>query len=114
MPDKSWKAYERRIAKVFPGATRRGAHTGDGRNGKSDLILDGYSVECKLLSRPSFSTMLEAANQAERNAESPGDIPLAIVKRKGDLDINALVVMRLETFKEFFVNCPEEIQAEPE
>jgi hypothetical protein len=44
------------------------------------------------------------ASQAEKNAEQPGDIPVAVVKRLGGRDDNALVVMRLETFREFFVN----------
>ncbi len=46
----------------------------------------------------------------EANAESPLDVPLAIVKRKGDLDTNALVVMRLNTFMDHFGPNPAEDQ----
>jgi len=111
MPDRSWKAFERRLASWFPGACRRGAYTrgaytGSRSNGKSDLICPGWSVEAKLLSRPCFQDLLDAAHQAEQNREQPGDIPVACVKRKGDRDTDALVVMRLETFKEFFINQP--------
>lgn len=101
MADKSWKAYERRIA-LRMGGKRRGAYTGANGQGKTDILVTGYAVECKLLARPGFQDMLNAAEQAEKNAESPLDVPLAIVKRKGDLDTNALVVMRLNTFMDHF------------
>lgn len=103
MSDKSWKAYERRLATIF-GGTRRGAYTGDGNHGKSDIIKPGWSIEAKLYTNPTFDVLLQAARQAERNAESPSDIPVAVVKRKGGRDDNAIVVMRLETFEKFFIN----------
>jgi hypothetical protein len=102
MTDTAWKAWERRVAAIF-GGQRRGAYTGTTRGGKSDIIKPGWAIECKLLSRPSFADLLAAALQAERNAEQPSDIPVAVVKRKGDEITQALVVMRLETFREFFV-----------
>ena len=43
--------------------------------------------------------MLDEARRAEEHKESPLDIPLAIIKRKGDLDNDSLVVIRLETFE---------------
>lgn len=101
MPDAAWKQFERRMAALF-GGERRGAHTSDSGHGRSDVILAGWSIECKLLSRPAFQDLLDAARQAERNAEKATDIPLAVVKRKGDHDENALAVMRLETFMEWF------------
>lgn len=105
MTDKSWKAFERRISKWFPGAHRRGAYTGDGRNGKPDLICPGWSVECKLMRRIGYQDFLDAAHQAERDKENAGDIPIAIVKRLGERDSDSLVVMRLETFGEHFINA---------
>ena len=102
MPDKSWKAFERRMAKLFPNGRRRGADTGSESGGKSDIICDWWAPECKLLSRPNFSDLLEAARQAERNAKD-SQIPVAIVKRKQDRDSNALVVMRLEVFGDWFL-----------
>ena len=47
--------------------------------------------------------MEDACLQAERNQEKYTDIPIAIVKKKNKRDIDSLVIMRLETFKEFFV-----------
>ena len=108
MSDKAWKAFERRISKIFPGATRRGTYTGSKSHGKPDLICEGWSVECKLLSRPSFQDILDAAYQAEANAEKTTDIPVAVIKRKGDLDVNSLVVMRLAVFEQLFINSVEE------
>lgn len=102
MPDTAWKAWERRVAAIF-GGKRRGAYTGDRNHGKTDVVVSGWAIEVKLLSRPSFQDLLDATQQAETNAESPSDIPVAIVKRKGDHDIDALVVMRLERFREYFV-----------
>ena len=101
-PPSSWKNFERRIAKVF-GGKRRGAYVSDGKSGKSDIIKDGWSIECKLLSRPTFGQMMDACLQAERNAEHHMDIPIAVIKKKNAKDNDSLVVMRLEMFKEFFI-----------
>ena len=91
------KAFERRVAKLFPNGRRRGADTRGERAGKSDIICDGWAPECKLLARPSFHDLLAAARQSESNAEEL-QTPVAIVKRKRDRDADALVVMRLATF----------------
>ena len=108
MPNTTWKSYERTIARHFPGAKRRGPGTGDGRNGKSDIICPGWSIETKLLARPSFSDLLAGCIQAERNAESLTDIPVCVVKRLGDAVPDSLCVMRLETFQEFFIGGDDE------
>ena len=100
MPDAAWKAWERRVARSF-GGERRGPLTRGADGGKTDVVVEGYAIECKLLSRPSFQQMLEAALQAEHNGE-PGDIPLAVIKRKRDQDAHALVVMRLPEFMAWF------------
>lgn len=100
MADKSWKAFERRIAKLF-GCKRRGADFRGEHGGKDDLTHDWYAVEIKLLARPCFSDMLAACKQAEYASVVPGieqRHPVAIVKRKRDLDSDALVCMRLQTW----------------
>lgn len=104
-PPASWKSFERRISKWFNGK-RRGAYVSDGKTGKSDIIKDGWSIECKLLKQPTYQKMFDACVQAEINSESPMDIPIAIVKKnkQGLQDKDALVVMRLETFSDFFIN----------
>lgn len=91
------------IAKYF-GGKRRGAYVSDGKSGKSDIIKDGWSIECKLLTRPTFQQMFDACLQAESNAESEMDIPVAVVKKKGMQYKDSLVIMRLEKFQEFFIN----------
>ena len=99
MGDKSWKAWERRIARVF-GGQRRGPDVRGEHGGKTDVIHDHYAIEVKLLSRSNYGDVMEACLQAERNAE-PNQEPVAVVKRKYAEDKDALVVMRLETFREW-------------
>jgi len=103
-PPTSWKAFEGRIAKIFKGK-RRGAYVSDGKKGKTDIIVDGWAIECKLLKRPTYQQMMDACKQAETNAESVTDIPIAIVKKnnQGIKDGDALVIMRLDMFRDFFV-----------
>jgi hypothetical protein len=103
--DAAWKAFERRIARVFRGV-RRGCDVRGPRGGKSDIIADGWAIECKLLGRPGYADLLAAARQAELAAEQ-NELPLAVVKRKGADDADALAVMRLEKFREWFV-CENE------
>lgn len=95
----SWKKFERRVAEIF-GGKRRGAYTGDGENGKTDIIHDHFAIEVKLYGAPGYAVLLKAAKQAEDNAE-PGQEPVGVVKRKGASDDDALVVMRLKTFREW-------------
>ncbi len=103
MADKAWKAFERAIAAVF-GGVRRGA---DFRRreggGKSDVIHDNWSIECKLSARPTYSLIYGACLQAERQAEHEFQCPVAVVKKTRVPMRNALVVMRLETFREWFI-----------
>ena len=102
MADAGWKAFERRIASLFPNGRRRGPDTRGDSAGKCDIVCDGFAPELKLLGRPSFSDLLDAARQSERNAE-PLKVPVAIVKRKRDRDADSLVVMRLESFVEWYL-----------
>ena len=53
MTDKTWKALERRICKIFSG-TRRGADYVDARGkGKNDCVgTEGWSIEIKYMLRP--------------------------------------------------------------
>jgi len=109
-PPTSWKNFESRIAKIF-GGKRRGAYTFDGQSGKNDVVaedgspLDGWSIELKLNKRPTYQLMFNACKQAELAANKSTDIPIAIVKKnnQGIKDNDALVIIRLEMFREFFV-----------
>ena len=111
MPDSSWKSFERRIAKLF-GGKRRGADYRSEQGGKDDVVHGRFSIECKLLGRPSYSDLLDAARQAERNSP-PDRIPIAIIKRKHADDRDSLVVMRLETFLKYEPR-PEEPNDHPD
>jgi hypothetical protein len=95
--DKAWKAFERRIAMLF-GTKRNGCVTGDGSegSGSADLENDAFSVECKLLSRPTWGEIIDACNQSERNA-TPLKQPIAIIKKKG-AGQETVVCMRLSTW----------------
>ena len=91
----------RRFRHPAPGGKRRGAYTSsDGDRGKTDVIHEHFAIECKLFGAPSCSVLLGAAKQAEENAR-PGQEPVGIVKRKNARDEDALVVMRLATFRQW-------------
>lgn len=105
-PTKSWKSFELRIAKLL-GGKRRGADTRGENAGKSDIILPGWSIECKLLKNVYWSSLVGAILQAERNRSNPNEIPIAIVKQLMSRDKDSIVAMRLETFLEFFMNVQE-------
>lgn len=109
MADKVWKAAERAVAKFWPGARRRGPDTtAEDSSGKSDIVCSGWSIEVKHLGVVYYSAIVDAVLQSERNAAKPGDIPVAVVHKKGSFYKDSLVVMRLEKFQEFFINgCPE-------
>lgn len=103
MADKSWKAGERRICRMF-GGERRGADYTGYAGGKNDCITPGWSIEIKIHKRPIFSNLEKDVRKAEARRERPSDIPIAIMKRKGQgiPDKDAIVAMRLETFLEYF------------
>jgi hypothetical protein len=105
MPPKSrsgWKAFERRICRLF-GGERRGPDNSDGSQGKNDCVdTPGWSIEAKVWKNPTFRAMLEDAIKAENRRKNSNDIPIAIMKKKYDKDENALVVMRLNTFRDYF------------
>jgi len=94
MPDKAWKQFERRIARRFGGKRT-------GPTNKEDVSHPTYSIECKLLSRPSFGEIQAAVEQAETHCPA-GKVPVAVIKKKYKEDKDALAVMRLETFLERF------------
>ena len=105
MGDAAWKAFERRVAKDF-GGKRRGPDTGGARGGKTDIIHPLFAVECKLLSRIGGADVLNAAIQAETNAED-SQLPIAVLKKKRASMNDAVVAMRYQTFIEWFVSLEE-------
>ena len=103
MTDKTWKAAERQIARIFGGQRRGADYKKKDGGGKSDIILDGWSIEVKHNKRPFFQLMFDAAVQAEKNRENPTDIPIAVIHKAGTPYKDSLVIMRIETFQDFFV-----------
>lgn len=98
----AWKAFERTVARVL-GGERRGANTTTSRGqGRSDVIHPWLSPECKLLSTPTLGQIREAVAQSEQAAanEGEGKLPVAVVGTKGGDALDALVCLRLETFRE--------------
>ena len=63
-------------------------------------------MEIKHSKRPTFGLMADAVAQAEGSRDHPDDIPLAVVHKEGMRYGDSLVVMRLETFADFFINQP--------
>ena len=103
MSDKTWKARERRICRLF-GGERRGADYADAQGGKNDCIgTSGFSIEIKNMARPGFAVMCEDVRKAEERA-APDEIPIGIMFKKGMADKDGIVSMRLETFLEWFVS----------
>jgi len=100
VPDASWKAFERKVSKAL-GGQRRGADTRGPSGGRTDVIHDVWGVECKLLSRSGHADILAAVRQAERNSKAT-QIPIAIVKRKGDKFVDSICAMRIETWLEWY------------
>jgi hypothetical protein len=110
-PSKTWKNVEAEIARYWPGAKRRGADFRNryGSGGLNDVVgADGWSIEVKHSSRPTFGLMAGAVDQAEAARENVEDIPVAVVHKKGMRYGDSLVVMRLSTFAEHFINQEEE------
>ena len=110
MPDKSWKAWVRTVARIF-GGRRRGPVTRSDTSGLGDIIAEGFCIEVKLLGRPSFSDLLAACYQAERNA-APLEMPVAVVKKKGANRSDALCIYRLPTFQEWFLTGEDKRRGE--
>src|SRR3990167_9665024 len=102
----TWKTFELRVARWF-GGTRRGADFQRLGLGQNDVIKEGWSIECKLLKRPSYGVILDAVKQAEAAKEHEDDIAVAVVKRNGDRDEDSLFVLRRDEFLSNFVSQRE-------
>lgn len=105
----TWKSVERAIARFWPGARRRGSDfRGEGGIGKSDIVCPGWSIEVKHGKTITYGLMVHAVEQSETNKPSPNDIPVAVVHKEGQAYKDSLVIMKLSTFAEFFINNTSE------
>lgn len=91
MPDKTWKAIERKVA-GFLGGTRNPV-SGRKRGDKSDVEHDVFSIEVK--HREALPDWLhDAMNQAEMSARG-NQLPIVILHQKGQKIQDSFVVVRL-------------------
>jgi len=94
MPDKTWKAAERRICKLL-GGVRRGP---TGRDDSDCVGTEPFAVEIK--HRKAFPVWLkEAMAQSVENAKS-SEIPIVVLHEHRQAYRDALVVVRLSVFSE--------------
>jgi len=94
MPDKTWKAAERRVARRF-GSQRSGPRG----QGVPDVITGKYSIEVKTRKRlPDW--LREALDQATRNAV-PDTLPIVILHEVGQRGERDWVVMEMGVFEKW-------------
>ncbi len=97
----TWKFAERRIARQLGGQRIPVS----GRAGQPDIRHPWLSIEVKHRRRlPRW--LLTALAQAEQ-AATPGQLPVAILHQHGQRYSEALVVLRLQDFREWFGDEPE-------
>ena len=101
MPTNTWKAFERFVSKYL-GGTRRGADFRSATGGKNDVIHEWLSIECKYNARPSWSLIRQALRQAI-GAATEEQLPIAVIKKRGEADEDAVVCVPIKFFKEWFI-----------
>jgi hypothetical protein len=104
MPDTTWKAAEREVAKYFPDGERRGAdfRLKNSNTGKTDVISPGWAIEVKHSRRPTYGLVLQALDQATKAQGHPDDIVVAVVHRHGTRYSDSVVYMYTDRFVEHF------------
>lgn len=96
MPDKAWKAAERRLARQFE--TQRTGPTGKDDN---DLAHPLLAIECKYRKKlPTWA--LQCLAQARCGRTAAGKVPVTILLGKFMRVTDGLVVMRVSDFQELF------------
>ena len=100
MADKTWKAFERQIAKILGG--RRVPITGRQRGDVPDVEHDYFSIECKL--RKSVPKWIKSA-LAQAHAASRGrKRPVVFLREKGSPESDIIVIMYLNVLTELYSN----------
>ncbi len=97
--DKPWKVWEREFAKALGG--KRNCEKG---HNVPDVVHPLFAPEAKFREElPGW--LKEAMAQAVRNAPA-GKLPIVGLKEKGGWKV---IVMRLEDFRDHYVNVPPDI-----
>ena len=87
MPDKTWKAVERRVARMF-GAQRNPLSGRNSRHTQADIIHDHLYIEVKHRARiPFYRVWLETVEKAKQE----GKVPVLILHPKGSDKYIAMV-----------------------
>lgn len=98
MGNPGWKCYERRISRLF-GVERKGILGG------ADFETAHLAGETKVLKElPKWFT--DIYEQMNNNCPR-GKHPIAVIKKKGERDDNAFVIMRLKNFLSCFFEKEE-------
>jgi hypothetical protein len=98
MTARRWKNTERKIAAILGG--RRVPVSGRGRGDAPDIAHPWLALEVK--DRATLPLwLLDALDQAEASA-TPDQLPVAVLHRAGDRHDQALVVLRLSDFVDWF------------
>ena len=100
MADRAWKRNEREIAKYI-GHAERVPITGRQRGDRPDIEHYWLSIEAKL--RESLPAWIHDAMRQAEAAARPRQLPVTILRQKGTNVRDALVVIRLEEFREWFL-----------
>lgn len=79
MPDKVWKAFERRVAKAF-GAVRNSLSGGNAKTTRSDVLHPELFIECKYKTRSSLWTLFRDVRE---KAKKEGKTPVVAIGEKG-------------------------------
>ena len=87
MPDKTWKAVERRVAKMF-GGQRNPLSGGNSRHTQGDVIHPMFFIEVKHRAKIPF---LKIWLDTKQKAKKEGKIPVLIVHQKGSQNYVAVV-----------------------
>lgn len=91
-----WKRFESTVAKLF-GTVRIPVN---GRGDEPDLKTSTHTVECKHWGK--LPARVESALKQAENANTPGALPLAVIGGRGRPWREALVVMRLSDYIDWY------------
>ena len=94
MADKSWKAFERKIAGVMGG--ERVPVSGRERGYAPDVRCERWSIECKVREKLPV-LLMQAVDQAKKSAKV-NQLPVVFLKQKYSKFSDTLVVLKITDF----------------
>lgn len=73
---------------------------------KNDIILPGFSPQCKLLKTVTHGSIQDALDGAEIQRDHPEDFAIAVMKPNGGFHRHSLVCMRIDEFARLIAALP--------